>query len=126
MANEIAVLGMTLAPDNPLVICTITIVSLPSVKTKAQGSGVYENGCQVSVSAITVPSVGATIPDPGPYTASFSATATKSKADSKLVLRVNDTTGTITATPQIPGPSPYPVNFKIKITNAGQVKAHSL
>ena len=96
----------------------------PSLKVKAGGSGVIKHGYGLTVSAITDPGAGATIPDPGPYNVSFSATAAKVKADGTLVLRQDDETGIVSATPQIPGspPTPFPVQFKYKISNAGQSK----
>lgn len=102
---------------------TVADTGTPSVKCKA-GSGMLKHGYGISVTAITDPGAGATIPDPGPYTASYSATATKVKADGTLVLRLDDETGVINATPQIPGspPTNYPVAFKYKITSAGQIK----
>jgi len=122
--KNIAVEGMAITISNPNVVATVAITGSASLKVKA-GTGVYKDGLGVSVSAITVPSSGATIPDPGPYNVSFSATATKVKADGELVLRVDDETGTINATPQIPGtpPVPFPVSFNISITDAGQNKA---
>lgn len=103
---------------------TVTLTGTPSVKNKAGGNGICKNGFGISVSAIIDSGAGATIPDPGPYTATFSATALKVKADGSLVLRVNDKTGNISATPQIPGspPVPYPVTFYVKITAANQSK----
>lgn len=126
----IAVEGMTVIPDDPNVIATIAITGAPSIKTKAGGSGVYKDGLQISVSVITYPTAGATIPDPGPYTATISATAEKVKADGTLVLRVDDETGIINATPQIPPTPPnvdpidFPISFKVKISIAGQLKAN--
>lgn len=122
----IAVSGMTVQVSDPTVVATITITGSPSLKVKAEGNGVYKDSLGVTVTAITVPSAGATIPDPGPYNVTFSATAQKVKADGSLVLRVDDETGTINATPKIPStPSPidFPVSFKIEISNAGQSKS---
>lgn len=103
---------------------TVVDTGTPSVKVKAGGQGAIKHGYGLSVSAITDPGAGATIPDPGPYSTTFSATATKVKADGTLVLRADDETGVISATPQIPGspPVPFPVQFKYKISSAGQSK----
>lgn len=97
---------------------------VPSAKVKAGGQGVCKDGFGLSVSAVTDPGAGATIPDPGPFSAQFSATATKVKADGTLVLRQDDQTGIISATPKIPGspPTPFPVQFRYKIAVAGQTK----
>jgi len=121
--KEVANTSMVYSPDDPNVVATITITGVESSKVKAT-SGVYKDNLSISVSSITYPSAGATTPDPGPYTANFSSSAQKVKADGSLVLRVGDETGTISATPQIPGspPTPYPISFKVKIDNAGQTK----
>jgi len=124
MGKLVAVEGATLLQDDPLVVCTITETGTPSATCKAEGNGILKDGYQVSVSSITVPSAGATIPDPGPYVVGFITSATKVKADGTLVLLVNDKTANINATPQIPGSpnTPYPVTFAIEITVAGQTK----
>lgn len=102
----------------------VTDTGTPSSKVKAAGKGVLKDGYGLSVSNITDPGAGASIPDPGPYNVSFSATAMKVKAENTLVLRKDDETGVINATPQIPGTPnvPFPVAFKFVITDAGQVK----
>lgn len=122
--KELAVLGMTLQTNPSTVVATMVMVSSPSTVTKAEAKGVYVDGDQVSVSAITVPSAGATIPDPGPYVVPFNAQAVKNKSEGDLVLRLDDETDTINATPMIPGDpnTPYPVSFTIKIVNANQTK----
>lgn len=105
---------------------TVVDTGTPSLKVKAPagGAGVIKDGYGITVTAITDPGAGATIPDPGPYNVSYSAQALKVKADGTLVLRLDDETGTVNATPQIPGspPTPFPVAFKYKITSAGQIK----
>jgi len=124
MGKLIAVDGAILLQDDPLVVCTITETGLPSLFDKAEGNGFLLDGHQITVSNITYPSAGATIPDPGPYPASFSSTATKVKDSGTLVLLEGDTTATISATPQIPAspsPTPYPVTFKVEIKVAGQL-----
>jgi hypothetical protein len=122
--KAIAVDGCTFLQNDPLVVCTIAPMGVPSIKCKA-GTGILEDGFQVMVSAITYPSAGAVTPDPVPYTVAFESTATKVKADGKLVLLEGDLTATINAMPIIPGTPPvqYPVSFKIEIKVAGQTKA---
>lgn len=124
----VAVQGFSHSISDPLVLATVALTGTPSVKCKAGGMGICKHGFGVSVSAITVPSVGATIPDPGPYSASFSSTAVKVKADGSLVLLEGDKTGNITASPQIPGspPVPYPVTFYLSISAAGQLKVKAV
>lgn len=120
----VAVDGFAYAISNPAVIATVSLLGVPSLKCKAGAKGMCKDGFQVSVSAITVPASGATIPDPGPYSASFASGALKVKADGTLVLLEGDKTGTINASPQIPGtpPVPFPVSFDISISSAGQTK----
>jgi len=118
-ANE----SMILMPDNPAVICSISIVGISSLKVKAGGSGVYKDGLMLSVSAITFGS--ATIPDAGPYVVPLNATIMKCKADGDLILVEGDLSDMINATPKTPSsPNPIdtPISFKIKIQSAGQIK----
>ena len=105
------------------ITATITLTGIPSIKNKVNGNGFCYDGFSVSVTNITAPGAGATTPDPGPYTANFIATALKVNGldVNKFPLRVDDKTGIISATPVIPGgPTPFPVTFKIQITDAGQ------
>lgn len=120
MLKEIAVDGFSYSFSNPAVNAQVSIIGPTSFTVKAGGKAVCTDGFQIIVSNVT--SGPATIPDPVPYPVSFSATATKVKADNKFVLRVDDQTSTINATPQAPGtpPSPSPVSFTVKISNAGQ------
>lgn len=126
--KAIAIETCTLEVTNPIVVATIIKTGVASTKSKVGGIGVLKDGFGVQVVAITVPSAGATIPDPGPKNETLSATATKCQAleDHKFVLRVDDETATISATPKIPStPNPidFPVTFKVKISAAGQNKA---
>jgi len=120
--TDIVVDGFAHKFSDPTVQATVTLTGVPSLKCKAGGKGMCKDGFGAIISAVQVPSAGATIPDPAPYNVSFSATATKVKADGTLVLLKGDKTGNITATPQIPGspPVPYPVTFGLEITDAGQ------
>lgn len=123
MSELIAVEGMTLVPSDPNVVCTITIVGAAQVKEKCEGNGMYVDGTIVSVTAITYPSAGATIADPGPYNVPLNASAIKTKAEGTEVLREGDSSDTVNATPQIPAspsPTPYPISFTIDISVAGQ------
>jgi len=126
MSKLIAVNGFSYSISDPSVSASVSLTGSPSTKCKAGGQGICKHGFGVTVSAITKPP--ATIPDPGPYNVTFSATALKVKADGSLVLRVDDITGDITATPQVPGspPTPQPVTFHLTITAAGQTKAKAV
>jgi hypothetical protein len=130
MALElVAVEGMTVivdptSPSPPgAVVATITVNPATGTKVSA-GALVHRDGDQISVSAITVPSAGATTPDPGPYVVALNATATKTKAEGTEVLRQDDVSDVINAVPVIPGSPPvnYPVSFTCKISVAGQMK----
>jgi len=126
----VAVQGMTVIVDpstpSPPGAVIATIAPLPPTGTKCKaGTLVYRDGDEINVSAITVPSAGATIPDPGPYKVKINASATKTKAEGIEVLVLGDLSDVINATPQIPGSPPvaYPVSFKCTISDAGQTKA---
>jgi hypothetical protein len=106
------------------VVASIAVAPPTSLYVKCEGKLVHRDDDKITVTAITVPGAGATIPDPGPYTVDLNATAQYVKAEGKLVLRVDDQSDTVNATPQIPGspPTDYPVSFKCVITVAGQTK----
>lgn len=125
IANEDCIL----APNDSNVICTIARTGTPSAKSKLNNKGIIKDQFEIQISAITYPTAGATIPDPGPYTKTINATATKDKTENCFVCRIGDKTATISATPQIPpvppavDPIDFPIQFTIDITNAGQIKA---
>jgi len=125
--KEVVVNGFSYLLSDSLVSCTVVLTGVPSTNSFVDDKGICLDGFTATVSAITVPSVGATIPDPGPYNVSFSSTSEKTTNDDTKVLLVNDKTGDITATPQIPGssPTPYPVTFHLSISNAGQTSTTS-
>lgn len=128
--KEIAVQGMTVIvdPTSPAppgaVVATIIVNPPTGTKVLAESKLVHRDGDTISVSAITVPSAGATTPDPGPYVVPMNATATKTLAESIEVLRVDDISDTINAVPVIPGSPPvnYPVSFNCIVSVAGQTK----
>jgi hypothetical protein len=124
MSTKIAVQGMTVQ-TNPATVTATIVVDPPTGSKMLCNAQVHRDGDEVTVTAITVPSAGATTPDPGPYTVPFNSSASKVSSEGKNVLLEGDESDTISATPQIPGspPTPYPVDFKIKITAAGQDKA---
>lgn len=124
MSENIATEDMVLEPSDPTVSCTILLLPTAQNKANISTGRIYVDGDQITVSAITVPTAGATTPDPGPYTVALNASATKVKCGGIAVLREGDISDEITANPQIPGspPTPYPVVFTIKISAAGQLK----
>jgi hypothetical protein len=124
----VAVDGMTLTITSAGVNGTITIVSMPSTKVLAGNKGVYSGELQLMVSGITgIPPAGSS--SPGTATCSISPTATKTKAENKLVIRVGDKIQNVSAVgatePNPPPPGntkPSTIVFDIEITNAGQTK----
>lgn len=125
MKKAVAVQGFTYEISDATVMATVVLTGVPSLKLKSAHMGACLDQFSAIISVIT--KTPATIPDPGPYTVNFSATALKLKDGMKFVLRVDDVTGDIIATPQVPGnpPSPSPCTFHLKITDAGQTKLRS-
>lgn len=116
----IAVDGCTITPQGIVSGGTLTISSVPSVKNKAGGNGMYK-----SPLTFTVVSANATGYDPGTVVSvapgSISATAVKVKADGSLVMRVDDQAPSVSMTGTISGTlTPFAEPFKI--TDAGQTK----
>ncbi len=126
----IAVQGFSYAlsdQSDPTITATITLTGVPSLVNKVNGNSFCLDGFTVQVTNIATAT--ASVPDPGPYTASFSATALKTTdlSENKKPLRQGDKTGTINATPHTPpsASTPEPVTFTITITNANQTKSES-
>jgi hypothetical protein len=124
--KKIAVQGFSYSISNgsvPGIQATVLMTGTPSAKgLKPGGPGICKDGYTFTVTNVLVPTSGATIPDPGPYNKAFNATAQKARCENKFVLREDDISDTISATPQIPG-SPnvsFPVSFCLKIVSAGQ------
>lgn len=116
----IAVEGFSYDVDNPNVYATITLTGTPSNKSFCDNKGICKDGFSILVSNIYT--AEAPLPDPVTYPEVFSATAEKGEADGDKVLRLDDTTGVITAFPLTAGGTPVAVSFKVKITDAGQNK----
>lgn len=118
--KEIAVDGLTLAPQGIVSGGSLSIVSTPSTKVKCEGNGVYKTPLQFTLSG-----ANATGYDPGTVmtvgVASIVATALKVKAEAILVMRVDDQNLTVSMTGTISG-TPTPFVEPWKITNAGQSK----
>lgn len=118
--KNIAVDGCTISPQGIVSGGTLTITSLPSIKGKAGGKGIYTTPL-----TFTVAGANASGYDPGTVVtvgpASIISTAQKTIVEGKLVIREEDQviaamTGTI-------GGTPTPFTEVFKITNAGQAKA---
>jgi len=121
----IAVDGLTLAPQGIVSIGAgaLVITSVPSIKVKAGGKGVYKTPL-----TFTLAGANATGYDPGTVvtvgSGSMPATAAKCKADGILVMRENDQVVGVTMTGTIGG-TPTPFVETWKITSAGQTKVRA-
>lgn len=123
MLKNIAVDGMTLITNPSTVVATIVLIDVPSIRLKADGKSVYLDGAQVTVTAITNPPAGATVPDPGPYTVPLNSSAIRPKSEGSLVLLEGDESDTINASPTTPVPVVVPTAFTIEILSAGQTRS---
>lgn len=121
IANE----NMTIEIVTPGVTGTISLVSTPSTKVKADGVGVYRGSLQFGVSNIQQSPCGTASPG-SVASASISPTTSKVKADGQLVLREGDKVTGLSAVgatqPGTPSPIPCTIIFDVEITNAGQSK----
>ena len=118
--ENIAVNGLTLTPQGIVSGGVITITSIPSIKNKAGGQGIYE-----APLTFTFAGGNATGYDPGTVVTvglgSIPATAIKvMKKSGPFVMRENDQAPAIAMTGTISG-TPTPFVEPWKITNAGQV-----
>lgn len=123
--KKVAINSMTLSisdKSDSSIIGTITKTGTASSSFKINSTGVCKDNFGVMVSGVTAPGAGATIPSAAPANGQISASTSVLKENNTAVLRENDKTSTLTATPQIPGTPVvnYPVTFKIEITSAGQ------
>lgn len=123
--KELAVQGATIAHDSgsPISGGTFSITSVPSLKVKAEGNGVYKTPLLYTFAggnaAGFVPgSVLTTAPQ------SISATAQKCKAENLPVMRIDDS-GVMNAIGTLPPPAggTAPIAGPVIIDDAGQVKA---
>jgi hypothetical protein len=125
----IAVDGCTLNHKSGSIISggTFTVTSVPDTKAKCSNKGIYKTpllytflGGNCSTPACVPGSVATTAPQ------SITATASKTKASSILVMRLNDF-GTMTAegTLAADGVTKVPVVGIVEISVAGQTKALS-
>ena len=96
-----------------------------AVKSRADSKAILQDGYTAQVSNVTDPGAGATTPDPGPFNLTYSAIASKVKAESKAVLREDDETNTITAYPKNSSGTPIMVVIKYKVLDAAQSKVRA-
>jgi len=128
MKKAVAVDGCTLTITTAGVNGTITIVSIPSLKSSAESKGIYSGDMQLLITGITgIPPAGSS--SPGTASCSISPTAQKNKADGQLVVRVGDKVEQVSAVgatePNPPPPGntkPSTIIFDVEITDAGQTK----
>jgi hypothetical protein len=115
---EIAVSGLTLAPQGIVSGGVLTITSTPSTKVKCESKGIYGGTLQ-----FTLAGANATGYDPGTVTtvgtATITTTATKDKVGGQFVMRKNDQNLVVSMTGTISG-TPTPFVEPWKITAAGQ------
>jgi hypothetical protein len=124
MAKNVAVNGLTIAPQGIVSGGVIVITSTPSTKVKGETQGVYETPLQFTFSG-----GNATGYDPGTVvtvgTGTIAATATKVKAGGSLVMRVDDQNAVVPMTGTISGtPTPFTEPWKITDANQTKVKAN--
>lgn len=122
--KNIAVAGLTLAPQGIVSGGVLTIVSVASLKNFALTKGWYSTNLQ-----FTLVGANATGYDPGTVTtvgtAIISPTAVKAKSDDGgFVMRVDDQNLVVPMTGTIGG-TPTPFTEPWKITNAGQNKVNA-
>lgn len=125
--KEVAVDGLTLSHSigSPITGGTFFITSIPSIKVKAEGNGVYSGTLNFTFSGGTY---SGGVPGTASGSGSINPTATKTKADGNLVLRVDDN-GTMAGSYEQTNPTPPPPTISIpfsgvgvEISNAGQIK----
>ena len=129
MNKAVAVNGCTLTITTVGVSGTITIISIPSLKVKADGKGVYSGDLEFKVDNIIGIAPAGSSHTGTVASAKISPTAIKTKAEDKFVIRIGDKVSNLSAVgatePNIPPPGntkPSTIIFDVEITNAGQTK----
>jgi len=126
--KEFAVEGMTLLVVGEIpsegVTGVVAIVGLPDSKKRQKGNKVYLHDLSLLVSGVTAAGTAppATTPDPLSINGNIQASGSKTRdtITSKQLLRLDDETNIMTASPLTSGGTPVPVNFRVKIVDAGQ------
>jgi hypothetical protein len=123
-AALLAVKGMSVIPDPASgVVCTVAVAD-PSCPVLSNDDIAHKDGDEITVTNITVPTEGATIADPGPYTVAMVSSAELDYTQDIPLLKEGDESETLNATPQIPNPggdpTDYPVSFICIVDDAGQ------
>ena len=119
-----AVLSVSPAAGSSGVGGVASFTGTPSTKVRA-GAPIYRGPTGATVSGVTNPAQGATIPSP-PLAAILTPSSTKVRAESQAPLRVDDEV-TVVVFPAQPGtpPVPVPTSMTIKVTAAGQSKVRA-
>jgi hypothetical protein len=123
--KEIAVEELTLEPQGIVIpnTGTLTITSIPSIKNKAEGKGIYSGTL-----TFTLVGANATGYDPGTVltvgVGSINATSLKVNSHGQKVLRVDDNNPTVSMTGAIGG-TLTPFVEPWKISNGGQSKVQA-
>jgi len=119
--KNIAVAGFSQQIDDSTITAVILHTGVPSLTCSADNKGICKDGFSISLTAITK---GAFV-SPAAI-GSYNATTNVCLADGSKVLRVNDTTSTITTVATNPTTgATITLNFKVEITDAGQSKVLS-
>ena len=98
---------------------SVSILSLPSTKNKANGKGVYRGTITVSVVGA---SIEGTCTQTAPFSSTISPTAIKTKADGQEVIREGDS-GSVTVAGTTPSSASCTIVVNFSIDDAGQDKA---
>jgi hypothetical protein len=120
--KNIAVQGLTLAPQGIVSGGSIAISSSPSTKIKGMSNGAYSGPFQFTVSGANATGYDpGTVMTVGPATISPSATKVKDKNTGNAVLLEGDQVAAAAMTGTIGG-TPTPFTEPWKVTAAGQTK----
>lgn len=120
MSEYIAVSGLTIghSSGSPVSGGTFTLTSIPSLKVKADGKGVYSGTLAFTfIGGTHTAGASGTATGGGTITVS----ATKTKADGSFVFLVGDT-GTLAGAYVTSVPTTISFESDVEITNAGQTK----
>lgn len=118
--KEIAVQGCTIEDGNPANTTTLTDITVPSLKVKAENKPVYKEKLDFII--VTGSGITGSCLTTAPINDSISSTAIKTKADGKEVMRKDDFKTIVTTGTNPSSGASCPLTFNIKISDAGQTK----
>jgi hypothetical protein len=123
MGKAVANEDIVLTIDPPSIAGVITIVSPASIGVKVGGSGVYSGPLSFSVSNLIDGNCG--VDNPGNAVGVIIPTSTSMMVDNMPVIREEDESVEVVSIgamePSSPSPIPCVINFKVKVSFAGQV-----